>query len=56
MVKTEKGFKDAVWYSDTICFDYDTLYYINSNSSVVRIKPPYEIQILNKNKNYEKIF
>jgi hypothetical protein len=46
-VKTEKGLRDAVWYSDTLAFDYDTVYYKNSDGSVVRISPPYEIEILN---------
>jgi len=45
-VKTEQGLRDAVWYSDTLGFDYDTVYYKNSDGSVVRISPPYEIQIL----------
>ena len=46
-VKTEKGLRDAVWYSDTLAFDYDIVYYKNSDGSVVRISPPYEIEILN---------
>ena len=45
-VNTEDGWKDAVWYSDTLCFDYDTIYYTNSDGSVVRIQPPYEIEKL----------
>jgi hypothetical protein len=45
-VKTKEGLKDAVWYTDTLGFDYDTIYYENSDGSVVRISPPYEIQIL----------
>jgi len=32
---------DAIWYTDTISFDGDTLYYFNSDGSEVRIKPPY---------------
>ena len=32
---------DAVWYTDTINFDGDTLYYFNSDGSEVRINPPY---------------
>ena len=32
---------DAIWYTDTINFDGDTIYYFNSNGSEVRIKPPY---------------
>jgi hypothetical protein len=32
---------DAIWYTDTISFDGDTIYYFNSNGSEVRINPPY---------------
>ena len=32
---------DAIWYTDTISFDGDTLYYFNSDGSEVRIYPPY---------------
>ena len=32
---------DAIWYTDTINFDGDTLYYLNSDGSEVRIYPPY---------------
>jgi hypothetical protein len=32
---------DAIWYTDTISFDGDTIYYENSDGSVVRIAPPY---------------
>jgi hypothetical protein len=32
---------DAIWYTDTIGFDGDTIYYFNSDGSEVRIKPPY---------------
>ena len=46
-VKTKDGLKNAVWHSDTLAFDYDTVYYKNSDGSVVRISPPYEIEILN---------
>jgi hypothetical protein len=45
-VNTENGLKDAVWYTDTFSFDYDTIYYVNSDSSVVRIQQPYEIEKL----------
>jgi hypothetical protein len=45
-VNTENGWKDAVWYTDTFSFDYDTIYYMNSDSSVVRIQPPYELEKL----------
>ena len=32
---------DAIWYTDTINFDGDTIYYFNSDGSEVRIYPPY---------------
>ena len=32
---------DAIWFTDTISFDGDTLYYFNSDSSEVRIYPPF---------------
>ena len=32
---------DAIWFTDTISFDGDTIYYFNSDGSEVRIKPPY---------------
>jgi hypothetical protein len=43
-VKNEKGKKNAVWYSDTISFDTDTVFYVNSDKSVVRIYPPFIIK------------
>ena len=43
-VNTENGKKDAVWYSDTISFDADTVFYVNSDKSVVRIYPPFIIK------------
>jgi hypothetical protein len=32
---------DAIWYTDTINFDGDTIFYFNSDVSEVRIYPPY---------------
>jgi hypothetical protein len=32
---------DAIWYTDTIDFDGDIIYYFNSDGSEVRIYPPY---------------
>lgn len=32
---------DAIWYTDTISFDGDTVYYFNSDGSEVRIRPPF---------------
>jgi hypothetical protein len=40
-VKTKYGTRPAIWYTDTIGFDGDTVYYFNSDGSEVRIKPPY---------------
>jgi hypothetical protein len=37
---------DAVWYTDSLNFDGDTLYYFNSDSSEVRIYPPFTIDTL----------
>jgi hypothetical protein len=34
---------DAIWYTDTISFDGDTLYYFNSDGSKVTIRPPYTL-------------
>lgn len=31
----------AIWITDTISFDGDTIYYENSDGSIVRIMPPY---------------
>jgi hypothetical protein len=31
----------SIWYTDTISFDHDTIYYFNSDGSEVRIYPPY---------------
>ncbi len=33
----------AIWYTDTISFDHDTIYYFNSNGYKVKIFPPYKI-------------
>lgn len=32
---------DAVWYTDSINFNGDTIYYFNSDGSKVKINPPY---------------
>jgi len=42
--KTKEGPHPAIWYTDTISFDGDTVYYFNSDSSKVRINPPYVIK------------
>lgn len=33
--------QDAIWFTDTISFDGDTISYFNSNGLEVRIRPPY---------------
>jgi hypothetical protein len=34
---------NAIWYTNNISFDGDTIFYINSDGSEVRIKPPYKL-------------
>ena len=34
---------DAVWFTDSIRFKNDTIFYTNSDGSVVQINPPYKI-------------
>lgn len=43
-VNTKAGLKYAIWNTDSISFDSDTLFYKNINGSVVRIYPPYNIK------------
>lgn len=38
--------KEAIWYSDTLNFNNDTAYYVNSDGSVVTIYPPYIVKYL----------
>ena len=41
-VETKSGPHEAIWYTDTITLDNDgSLYYDNSDSSRVTIKPPF---------------
>lgn len=47
-VDTKEGLKCAIWHTDTINFDGDTVYYVNSDKSVVRIYPPFIIKELKK--------
>lgn len=35
---------DGIWFTNTIDFDKDTIYYFNSDGSEVRIYPPYKIK------------
>ena len=46
-VEAKEGPHPAIWYTDTISFDGDTVYYFNSDSSEVRISPPYVIKQTN---------
>ena len=32
---------DATWFTDSIDFDGDTIYYFNSDGSEVKIRPPF---------------
>jgi len=34
---------DAVWFTDSIRFKNDTIFYTNSDGSIVKINPPYTI-------------
>ena len=43
-VNTKAGLKYAIWNTDSISFDSDTLFYKNIDGSVVRIHPPYNIK------------
>jgi hypothetical protein len=35
--------KKAIWYTDTISFKLDTVYYVNSDGSEVNINNPHKI-------------
>ena len=54
MVETKNGPHPAIWYTDQINFNGDSLYYINSDSSRVDIAPPYEI-LVNEEKHFDCI-
>ena len=53
-VDTKNGPRPAIWYTDQINFNGDSLYYINSDSSRVDIAPPYEI-LVNEEKHFDCI-
>jgi|TARA_R110000868_G_scaffold393417_2_gene664426 hypothetical protein len=40
-IETKDGPHQMVWYTDTISFDNDTIYYYNSDGNEVRIYPPF---------------
>lgn len=45
-VETKDGLHSAIWYTNAISFDGDTVYYFNSDGSEVRIYPPYIVKHL----------
>ncbi len=46
-VNTNEGLKDAVWYCDTFYYVNESIYYINSDSSIVWINKPFVIEKIN---------
>ena len=40
-VNTDKGLHEAIWYTDTIDFDGESLFYHNSDGTKVTINPPF---------------
>lgn len=41
-IETDKGLREAIWYTDTITIDNDgSIHYDNSDGSRVTIKPPF---------------
>ena len=40
-VQTKKGPHEAIWYTDTIDFDGESLFYHNSDGTKVTINPPF---------------
>jgi len=42
-VEVDNKMHDAIWYTDTVYFVYDSVCYDNSDGSKVRIAPPYTI-------------
>jgi hypothetical protein len=42
-VMTKNGHSPAVFYTDSISYDGDTLFYTNSDNTEVRIYPPYNL-------------
>ena len=49
-VETKDGPHSAIWYTDTISFDGDTAYYLNSDGSEVRIYPPFILKHIKNEK------
>lgn len=42
-VKINNTLREAIWYTDVIMFKEDTVYYINSDQSIVKIGGSYQI-------------
>jgi len=42
-VKTDKGLENAIVFTNELHYDGDTIYYFNSDSSMMRIYPPFVI-------------
>lgn len=40
-VQTDKGLHEAIWLTDTIDFDGESLFYHNSDGTKVTINPPF---------------
>jgi len=53
-VITDNGPHPAIWYTDTISFNDDTAYYVNSDGSKVTIRPPYTLIDNIKHQNIKK--
>lgn len=47
-VQTKTGQHSAIWYTNKLLYKGDTAYYVNSDSSMVTINPPYEVEQLEK--------
>jgi hypothetical protein len=47
-VDTKNGKHDAIWYTDTILKSGDTAVIVNSNGTLWKIAPPYEVTELKK--------
>ena len=42
-INTSKGKRKAIWYTDTFNFNNETLFYKNTDNSLVKIYPKYKI-------------
>ena len=42
-VKINNTLRESIWYTDVIMFKGDTVYYINSDQSIVKIGGSYQI-------------